>query len=45
MIAGGVLGSAAVTLRAANMSAVTRAVGAAVSESSVVRIFCHGHGR
>jgi len=29
-------------LAAANMSAVTKAVGAVVSESSVVRIFCHG---
>ena len=27
---------------AANMSAVTKAVGIVVSESSVVRIFCHG---
>jgi len=30
-------------LAAANMSAVTNAVGIVVSESSVVRIFCHGH--
>ena len=30
-------------LAAANMSAVTKAVGIVVSESSVVRIFCHGH--
>jgi diadenylate cyclase len=30
-------------LAAANMSAVTRAVCIVVSESSVVRIFCHGH--
>jgi diadenylate cyclase len=29
-------------IAAANMSAVTRAVGIVVSESSVVRIFCHG---
>jgi hypothetical protein len=29
-------------LAAANMSAVTSAVGIVVSESSVVRIFCHG---
>ena len=29
-------------LAAANMSAVTKAVGIVVSESSVVRIFCHG---
>ena len=29
-------------LAAANMSAVTNAVGIVVSESSVVRIFCHG---
>ena len=29
-------------LAAANMSAVTKAVGVVVSESSVVRIFCHG---
>src|ERR1022692_5194080 len=28
---------------AANMSAVTKAVGIVVSESSVVRLFCHGH--
>src|SRR6202453_4193705 len=28
---------------AANMSAVTNAVGIVVSESSVVRLFCHGH--
>jgi hypothetical protein len=27
---------------AANMSAVTKAVGIVVSESSVVRLFCHG---
>src|SRR6202034_1505524 len=30
-------------IAAANMSAVTKAVGIVVSESSVVRIFCHGH--
>lgn len=30
-------------LAAANMSAVTKAVGIVVSESSVVRLFCHGH--
>jgi diadenylate cyclase len=30
-------------IAAANMSAVTNAVGIVVSESSVVRIFCHGH--
>ena len=30
-------------LAAANMSAATKAVGIVVSESSVVRIFCHGH--
>lgn len=30
-------------LAAANMTAVTKAVGIVVSESSVVRIFCHGH--
>src|ERR1700732_181174 len=29
-------------IRAANMSAVTKAVGIVVSESSVVRLFCHG---
>jgi DNA integrity scanning protein DisA with diadenylate cyclase activity len=29
-------------LAAANMSAITKAVGVVVSESSVVRIFCHG---
>jgi DNA integrity scanning protein DisA with diadenylate cyclase activity len=29
-------------LAAANMSAATKAVGIVVSESSVVRIFCHG---
>src|SRR5712692_391356 len=29
-------------IAAANMSAVTKAVGIGVSESSVVRIFCHG---
>jgi diadenylate cyclase len=29
-------------LAAANMSAVTKAVGIVVSESSVVRLFCHG---
>src|SRR5579864_6861448 len=29
-------------LAAANMSAVTQAVGIVVSESSVVRVFCHG---
>ncbi len=30
-------------IAAANMSAVTNAVGIVVSESSVVRLFCHGH--
>jgi len=30
-------------IAAANMSAVTKAVGIVVSESSVVRVFCHGH--
>ncbi|HEY1656991.1 MAG TPA: diadenylate cyclase, partial [Candidatus Sulfotelmatobacter sp.] len=30
-------------IAAANMSAVTKAVGIVVSESSVVRFFCHGH--
>src|SRR5580700_7062488 len=30
-------------LSAANISAVTKAVGIVVSESSVVRLFCHGH--
>jgi diadenylate cyclase len=30
-------------IAAANMSAVTKAVGIVVSESSVVGIFCHGH--
>jgi diadenylate cyclase len=30
-------------IAAANMSAVTKAVGIVVSESSVVRLFCHGH--
>ena len=30
-------------IAAANMSAVTNAVGIVVSESSVVRVFCHGH--
>jgi DNA integrity scanning protein DisA with diadenylate cyclase activity len=30
-------------IAAANMSAVTGAVGIVVSESSVVRLFCHGH--
>ena len=30
-------------IAAANMSAVTKAVGIVVSESAVVRIFCHGH--
>jgi len=30
-------------LAAANMSAVTKEVGIVVSQSSVVRIFCHGH--
>jgi diadenylate cyclase len=30
-------------IAAANMSAVTRAAGIVVSESSVVRLFCHGH--
>ena len=30
-------------IAAANMSAVTRAVGIVVSESSLVRLFCHGH--
>jgi DNA integrity scanning protein DisA with diadenylate cyclase activity len=29
-------------MAAANMSAVTKAVGIVVSESSVVRLFCHG---
>jgi diadenylate cyclase len=29
-------------IAAANMSAITKAVGIVVSESSVVRIFCHG---
>ena len=29
-------------IAAANMSAVTKAVGIVVSESSVVRVFCHG---
>jgi len=29
-------------IAAANMSAVTAAVGIVVSESSVVRLFCHG---
>jgi diadenylate cyclase len=29
-------------IAAANMSAVTKAVGIVVSESSVVRLFCHG---
>jgi hypothetical protein len=29
-------------IAAANMSAVTRAVGIVVSESSLVRLFCHG---
>ncbi|HEV2699831.1 MAG TPA: diadenylate cyclase, partial [Terriglobales bacterium] len=29
-------------LAAANMSAVTKAIGIVVSESSVVRLFCHG---
>jgi len=29
-------------IAAANMSAVTNAVGVVVSESSVVRLFCHG---
>jgi DNA integrity scanning protein DisA with diadenylate cyclase activity len=29
-------------IAAANISAVTRAVGIVVSESSVVRLFCHG---
>jgi DNA integrity scanning protein DisA with diadenylate cyclase activity len=29
-------------IAAANMSAVTKAVGIVVSESSIVRIFCHG---
>ena len=29
-------------IAAANMSAVTKAVGIVVSESSVVRFFCHG---
>jgi len=32
-------------IAAANMSAVTKAVGIVVSESSVVRIFCHGQLR
>jgi len=30
-------------IAAANISAVTNAVGIVVSESSVVRLFCHGH--
>jgi diadenylate cyclase len=30
-------------IAAANMSAATKAVGIVVSESSVVRLFCHGH--
>ena len=30
-------------IAAANMSAATSAVGIVVSESSVVRLFCHGH--
>src|SRR6202020_2210523 len=30
-------------IAAANMSAVTKAVGIVVSERSVVRLFCHGH--
>src|ERR1700735_3079120 len=30
-------------IAAANMSAVTNSVGIVVSESSVVRLFCHGH--
>jgi len=30
-------------IAAANMSAVTKAVAIVVSESSVVRLFCHGH--
>src|SRR6204780_2857527 len=30
-------------IAAANMSAVTKAAGIVVSESSVVRLFCHGH--
>ena len=30
-------------MAAANISAVTNAVGVVVSESSVVRLFCHGH--
>jgi DNA integrity scanning protein DisA with diadenylate cyclase activity len=30
-------------IAAANMSAVTNAVGIVVSESSLVRLFCHGH--
>jgi diadenylate cyclase len=29
-------------IAAANMSAITKAVGIVVSESSVVRLFCHG---
>jgi hypothetical protein len=29
-------------MAAANMSAITKAVGIVVSESSVVRLFCHG---
>lgn len=44
-IAGGVdvpLGLGSRHIAAANMSAVTKAVGIVVSESSVVRIFCHG---
>lgn len=36
------LGLGAAVTVAANMSAVTKAVGIVVSESSVVRLFCHG---
>ncbi|HEV2731274.1 MAG TPA: diadenylate cyclase [Terriglobales bacterium] len=36
------LGLGSRRIAAANMSAVTKAVGIVVSESSVVRIFCHG---
>src|ERR1700686_1112947 len=40
---GGALGLGRRPIAAANMSAVTKAVGIVVSESSVVRLFCHGH--
>jgi diadenylate cyclase len=36
------LGLGSRQIAAANMSAVTKAVGIVVSESSVVRLFCHG---